>query len=120
VGNVGEETEGCGLTISPPMAATSARAGPSVAAVRAGGGGEWAGCSCVFARCDFGVSSLQNPDGFLDLDGHSRFTVSFLVFTISFFLSKLDFCTLNLEPKHIVFLTESNENEKNTEFRSKR
>ena len=46
------------------MAATSALAGPSpslppersppvVVAVRAGGGGEWAGFTCVFARCDF-------------------------------------------------------------------
>ena len=26
---MGEEREGCGLTISPPMAATSARAAPS-------------------------------------------------------------------------------------------
>jgi hypothetical protein len=49
---------------------------------------------------------LLSPDGFLDLNGHSRFTISFLVSQFRF-LAKLDFCTLNLEPEHSLFFISS-------------
>ena len=76
---MGEETKGCRLIIFPTMAATHISTSDAIwyspvaagVAVRAGGGGEWAGCSCVFAHCKLGRQTDEyvpssTPDSAID------------------------------------------------------